>query len=106
MNHYIFLVSCAILFLIPVLFVMNDVYDDGLIGRVFLLGISFASATFLMEFAAGDSEYVILPQTVFLVASFAGFLCWHLFRFHRRVLKHEEGVKSWGTREERRSKWI
>ena len=47
----------AVLFVIPVLFVMNDVYEDGLIGRIFLLGISFGSATFLLEIMSGTKQY-------------------------------------------------
>jgi hypothetical protein len=82
----LFLVACAILFVVPLVFVTHNVYEDGLIGRIGLLGISFSAATFLMEWAGG-AEYQILPQTEMLVDSFAVFLIWHLFRFHRRVLQ-------------------
>ena len=87
--NFIFLASCAVLCLVPVLFVLNDVYEDGLVGRVGLLGISFSAATFILEWANGE-EYQMLPQTVFMVAMFAWFLCWHLFRFHTRVMRKQK----------------
>ena len=102
---YVFLTSCAILFVIPLLFVYHSVYEDGLIGRCFLLGMSFGAATFLMEIGFGE-QYDMLPQTVFLVACFAGFLCWHLFRFHTRVLRKKRD-EAMGPRETQRSTpWI
>ena len=103
---YVFIISCAILFIIPLIFVTNSVYEDGIVWRIFLLGIAFGSATFILEVIAGTT-YELMAQTVFLVAMFAGFLCWHLFRFHSRVLKQKrqlEKVESGATRE-RRSKW-
>lgn len=90
--NVIFIVACIALFIVPVWFVINKVYEDGFIGRVGLLGISFSAATFLMEFAFGEQEYELLPQTVMLASCFAIFLCWHLFRFERRVLRKRQGV--------------
>lgn len=86
MKDLIFITSCGLLFLVPLLFVVNSVYEDGLIGRVSLLTISFIAATFLFEEFLGDG-YDMLPQTVALIAAFTVFLIWHLLRFHRRVLK-------------------
>ena len=83
---YLFLASCLVLVVVPVVFVVHDVYEDGLVGRIGLLGISFSAATFLLEWAGG-SEYEMLPQTAMLTAFFTLFLVWHLFRFHRRVLR-------------------
>ncbi len=85
----IFLVACAILFVVPVYFVLNDVYEDGLVGRVGLLGISFAAATFILEWANGE-DYQLLPQTVFMTCMFAWFLCWHLVRFHLRIQRKQK----------------
>jgi hypothetical protein len=82
----IFIAACIVLLVVPVVFVMHSVYQDGFFGRVGLLGVAFSSATFLGEWATG-TEYEILPQTVLMVSAFAVFLCWHLFRFHRRVLR-------------------
>ena len=81
----IFMICCAILTIVPVVFVVNKVYQDGLIGRMGLLGISFFAATFLLEFLAG-AEYEMLWQSTFLVLSFTVFLCWHLFRFEMRCM--------------------
>lgn len=81
-----FLAACLILFVVPLVFVLHGVYEDGLIGRIFLLGISFSAATFLMEWFLGDEEYEVLPQTVLMTVAFAGFLVWHLFRWHRKVV--------------------
>ena len=87
--NLIFLVACAVLFVVPVYFVLNDVYEDGLIGRIGLLGISFAAATFILEWANGE-QYELLPQTIFMTVMFAVFLVWHLTRFHLRVLRKQK----------------
>lgn len=85
MNEALFTVCMCILTVVPLVFVYNRVYDDGIIGRGALMGISFASATFLMEMVTGE-VYGILTQTLMLVVAFTVFLLWHLWRFHRRVL--------------------
>jgi hypothetical protein len=82
----IFLVSITILAVVPIVFVMHDVYEDGFFGRVGLLGISFAAWTFILEWVGG-AHYEVLPQTTMLTLAFSVFLVWHLFRFHRRVLR-------------------
>ena len=86
MSYALFLASCAVLFVVPLAFVLHDVYEDGVIGRGALLSISFCAAAFIGEAAFGVAFYMP-PPAVALVASFAVFLVWHLFRFHRRVLK-------------------
>lgn len=87
MTQTIFLVACVVLFLVPPWFVVNSVYQDGVIGRAGLLGISFGAAIFLAEAAFGTPIYAP-PLFVWLAAFFAIFMVWHLFRFHRRVLKN------------------
>ena len=106
--NVIFLGACAILFAVPVWFVVHQDYNDGLIGRIALLGISFAAATFIMEASLGDSEYTMLPQTVMLTGFAALYFVWKMVRFRNRILKqkkHLEIVHSGVTRE-RRSQWI
>lgn len=76
---------CAVLMVVPVVFVLHKVYEDGFFGRCGLLGISFTSATFLLEWWSGE-EYQMLPQTVALVLAFTVFICWHLIRFHIRIV--------------------
>lgn len=81
----IFLVACLVLLIVPIYFVTHKVYEDGFFGRIGLLGVSFSAATFLLEWIDGEG-FEVLPQTVMMVSCFALFLCWHLFRFHRRVV--------------------
>jgi hypothetical protein len=91
--NYLFLVSCSILFIVPLYFVANSVYKDGIFGRASLLGISFCSAGILGEAAVGTPFYV--PSiVVLLVTFFAVFSCWHLLRFHARVVKKESQWKA------------
>lgn len=85
MSTAIFMACCIVLVIVPPVFVLHQVYQDGVFGRMGLLGISFSAATFLLEWFSGE-DYEMLPQTTFLVASFTVFLCWHLFRFHNRVV--------------------
>lgn len=82
----LFMLACAVLFVVPIIFVWHSVYEDGLVGRISLCGISFSAATYLIEWLLGDTEYVISLQRLMFVSSFATFICWHLWRFHRRVL--------------------
>lgn len=91
MMYYLFLLDCAVLALVPLYFVCHKVYQDGVFGRVGLLGTSFAASLFLMEAVVGV-QYNVLPQTLMLVTCFAVFLCWHLFRFHCRVLKNPNRI--------------
>ena len=87
--NYIFLVSVLVLFVVPVVFVWHSVYDDGLLGRVALVGISFSSFIFALKiYSLGN--WNPWPETVLLMASFATFLVWHLWRFHRRVLRNKD----------------
>lgn len=82
---YATLFACAILFIVPILFVWNKVYQDGFVGRVALIGISFAALVFAFRIVNGEITH-LWPETELLVISFAVFLCWHLWRFHSRVL--------------------
>ena len=86
MSQTIFLVACVVLAFVPLYFVVNSVYQDGVIGRGALLAISFCSIGFLLEAGIGASFY-LPPLAVALVVAFAVFISWHLCRFHRRVVK-------------------
>lgn len=81
----IFIVACVVLFIVPVIFVYHRVYDDGFFGRLGLVGLASMSAIVLLETAFGDG-YGISAEVSLLVASFALFMVWHLWRFHRRVV--------------------
>ena len=78
-------VACLVLTIVPLLFVWNDVYEDGFLGRISLSMISFSAAILGVKEWDTPRLYVH-PETVFLLVSAAIFLCWHLWRFHRRVL--------------------
>lgn len=86
---YLILASCVALFIVPILFVWNEVYQDGLFGRVGLLGISFSAFMFASRIVI-YGYHRLWPETELLIISFAIFLCWHLFRFHRRVLSNRK----------------
>lgn len=90
MRMTIFWAACTVLVAVPPYFVWNSVYRDGVLGRAALLAISFVSLSFMLEETLSDNErtYDMLPQTVALVAAFAVFLLWHLWRFHRRVMRN------------------
>lgn len=89
--NFIFLSACLVLTVVPVVFVTHRVYEDGVVGRASLLGISFFASMFVgsdvVAFFGDGDHYEVLPLTAALAASFATFLCWHLWRFHRRVLR-------------------
>lgn len=86
------LVSCAILSLVPLYFVLHRVYKDGVFGRGSLLAISFCSIGILGETAFGNGFYV--PSIiVLLISAFAVFITWHLVRFECRVVKKEDQWK-------------
>ena len=85
MKTALFLVACAVLFVVPLAFVINKVYEDGILGRMALLGISFCAFGFGAQWWSDRIEPQ--PLLVFMLASVAAFICWHLWRFHRRVLK-------------------
>lgn len=87
MKQIIFMGCCAVLFVVPLVFVSHRVYQDGVFGRIGLCGISFSAATFLLEWLWNDVEYELMGQTVALALSFTVFLVWHLFRFHCRVVR-------------------
>ena len=77
--------SLAVLIVVPAWFILHDVYDDGIVGRAALGGVILAAAVLLMQ--AVDAAPTPPAAAVLLIASFAAFLVWHLFRFHRRVLR-------------------
>lgn len=82
----VFALACLVLLVVPVIFIRNRVYKDGVIGRLGLAGISSFASLFLFEILFGKGYHVELEE-VGLVVAFATFLAWHLFRFHRRCLR-------------------
>lgn len=84
--NVLFSVICMVLVAVPITFVLHGVYQDGVFGRIGLLGIAFCGMGYLMEIWFGDDEIEVLPLTVFFAGCVAIFLTWHLARFHRRVI--------------------
>lgn len=76
-----------VLFIVPLVFVSNKVYKDGVLGRISLATISITSLTLFCEHRLfqNDPNTMMMLFTL-LVLAVAGFLCWHLWRFHARVL--------------------
>lgn len=89
MRNIAFYSSLTLLALVPLYFVWNRVYKDGVMGRAALLTISFCSWAILLDVTLGEDEDKYTPSRlgVMLVVAFTAFLCWHLWRFHRRVEK-------------------
>lgn len=88
----LFAAVCVVLGVIPLAFIFHNIYEDGLIGRAGLAGISFSAGLLLLAWFDYDlfpifPFYEALPLLVLEVTFFAVFLVWHLFRFHRRVLR-------------------
>ena len=81
----LFVAACAVLFVVPIVFVHHRVYNDGLVGRFALVGISSMAGLVLLESFFGRG-YGISAEVSLLVVSFACFIAWHLWRFHRRVV--------------------
>lgn len=90
MSLFIALVACAVLFVVPVLFVWNEVYEDGFWGRLGLTGISFSAMVMGVKIYQNGFAW---HETTILLVSFAIFLTWHLVRFHTRVLTNKRAEK-------------
>lgn len=86
MKEMIFMACMVALVIVPMIFVWHRIYEDGVFGRIGLSGIAFSASTYLLEWLWADSEYEMSWQLVLLVISFTLFLCWHLIRFHLRVV--------------------
>ena len=83
------------LMFIPLVFVCHKVYQDGICGRIGLLGLAAVAFFMLLEMCFGrwaryDLMLYELPELVWIIVFFAVFVTWHLFRFHRRVLLERE----------------
>lgn len=91
MKEIVFHVACLVLFIVPLIFIAHNVYKDGVLGRLSLSGIVIASFLFLLDWLDDDAS-MIDPDPLFVwqTVTFAAFLVWHLWRFHRRVLKKKE----------------
>lgn len=87
MKMVFFWTACLVLATVPVYFIWSTLYTDGFIGRISLCSISLMAWSFILQALFGETVYDMFEQTVGLIVSFAAFLTWHLWRFHRRVEK-------------------
>lgn len=80
--------ALLVLAVLPLIFIYNRVYKDGVFGRIALSCICAASALLVLErrFFGNDENVVWMLLTV-LVVGMATFLSWHLVRFHTRVVR-------------------
>lgn len=79
-------VALIVLAVVPILFVWDEVYQDGLVGRVSLVTISFSSVVFILRLSNGEIGH-LWPETQLIIIAFAVFLIWSLIRFQNRVRK-------------------
>jgi hypothetical protein len=102
-----FYIACVVLLVVPPWFIRHRVYDDGLVGRIFLVVIVLGAFAVLGQAAVtywdawrsspswplasgvdwSRAGYHVEGEEAFLAGGFAGFLVWHLWRFHRRVVQ-------------------
>ena len=81
--------SSLVSLVVAYVFISHSVYDDGLIGRIGLAGIGGTSALVVMQAVFGQG-LIIQPVVALQAGAFAGFLVWHLTRFHSRILKQRK----------------
>lgn len=98
-SEILFYIACLVLFFVPLWFIRHKVYDDGVLGRISLAFIVIGSFVILGDaslsyfdawWTGGDyrlAGYRVEPEQACLVVGFAVFITWHLFRFHRRVVR-------------------
>lgn len=84
---WVFLLACCVLATVPWYFIYRKVYDDGVLGRVFLGGIAAIAAIVVLASLTTERYYNVGWEAAIVVAFCAGFLCWHLYRFHTRASK-------------------
>lgn len=93
MKVAIFYFTLALLANVPLYFVWEKSYHDGIIGRAALLLISFSAWAVVLDIVIGDDGTKYQPPRLGLamLIGFTVYLIWHLWRFRRRVGKRESG---------------
>lgn len=96
-------VALLFLFVVPLVFIWHDVYDDGVFGRISLGGVvlmSFISMVLILDgHKICDPSEATLPLALaWLTIAYSVFITWHLFRFHRRVLHAQQNGKAFMQR--------
>ena len=78
--YYLWIASVLVLLAAPVVLMWNRFYEDGLFGRVALIGVSFSAFIFALKVFTLDIKSP-WPETVTMMVSFAIFMIWHLVKF-------------------------
>ena len=85
--------SLIVLVAIPFWFICHKVYKDGVVGRLSLCGIVFNAGIILMMMFIDGWTYNLPYEVTMLIASFALYNAWNLFRFHGHVLRLEKAKR-------------
>ena len=85
------LIAALIILCVCVTLIFHCEYEDGLIGRIALAGISIAEFALVVD-ALDGSEYHIMPSTFIVQISLCVFLLRHLYRF---LKWHRRGAYEW-----------
>lgn len=75
----VYVLSCFVIFIVPMLLVFSKQYTDGMFGRFGLSIMSISAFTILYEMAHGW-RYEPYPQNVGLLFGMSVFLIWILAR--------------------------
>ena len=78
----LYVICSLIICLISTFLVVHPKYEDGLVGRVALLCLSFSCAVVLGEFVDGV-EYEVNPTTLSIQLGLSVFLLRHVYRFNK-----------------------
>lgn len=94
MKMVLFWGAIGLLATVPLYFIWNQVYKDGVIGRAALLFISGCAWGTIIDAAIGEqaTKYDPSPPGVGLALGTAVFFIWHLWSFHRRVERRDKGA--------------
>lgn len=88
MTAWPFMLVYAVLTVVPGWFIWHKVYKDGVLGRMSLGSISLFAFLLFAESAWGKGNTFAMTNLLLcLVAAFAVFICWHLYRFHSRYAR-------------------
>lgn len=80
--------ALLVLAILPLVFICNRVYKDGVFGRIALACICAASALLFVERRLfGNDERIVWMLLTVLIVGMATFLSWHLVRFHTRIAR-------------------
>lgn len=86
--------AAGIIFVLCCVMVFHERYEDGLIGRLAILGMGFNCLVIVYDALSG-TEYMMLPTTSLLYIFLAAFMLRHFYRFWKWT---RTGVGDWKRR--------